>query len=198
MDTQAVHPFVVETGNPVAARQSVLDAGEDREPLVDVAVDEGELRGGVSVAKVLPPTPQHGVEIGNDIVKRQACKATVGPLTDLAPDRGDRSRTRPLLQIPTTPIFPGLPHPIMKAQEVEGAPRGAMGKEMTDEQHLIRADWNVGPGLMQRPGEAGGHLGRGIACCRVKRPDNVTAGRHCQTPACVLARPKGRAKANWW
>src|SRR2546421_12980914 len=32
----------------------------------------------------------------------------------------------------------------------------------------------------------------------VKRPDNVTAGRHCQTPACVLARPKGRAKANWW
>ena len=32
----------------------------------------------------------------------------------------------------------------------------------------------------------------------VKRPDDVTAGRHCQTPACVLARPKGRAKANWW
>jgi hypothetical protein len=32
----------------------------------------------------------------------------------------------------------------------------------------------------------------------VKRPDNVTAGRHCQTPACVLARPKGRAKAIWW
>jgi len=29
-------------------------------------------------------------------------------------------------------------------------------------------------------------------------PDDVTAGRHCQTPACVLARPKGRAKANWW
>jgi hypothetical protein len=31
----------------------------------------------------------------------------------------------------------------------------------------------------------------------VKRPDNVTAGRYCQTPACVLARPKGRAKAIW-
>jgi hypothetical protein len=56
----------------------------------------------------------------------------------------------------------------------------------------------VGPGLMQRPGEAGGRLGRGIARCGVKRPDNVTAGRYCQTPACVLARPKGRAKAIWW
>ena len=26
----------------------------------------------------------------------------------------------------------------------------------------------------------------------------MTAGRHCQTPACVLARPKGRAKAIRW
>ena len=36
-----------------------------------------------------------------------------------------------------------------------------MRKEMKDEQHLIRAGWDAGPGLMQRPGEAGGHPGAG-------------------------------------
>ena len=35
------------------------------------------------------------------------------------------------------------------------APRGAMRKEMKDIKHLVRAGWNAGPGLMQRPGEAG-------------------------------------------
>ena len=30
-----------------------------------------------------------------------------------------------------------------------------MRKEMKDIKHLIRAGWNAGPGLMQRPGEAG-------------------------------------------
>ena len=45
----------------------------------------------------------------------------------------------------------------------DGAPRGAMRKEMTDDKHLIRAGWNAGPGLVQRPGEAGGLLRRGIA-----------------------------------
>jgi hypothetical protein len=48
--------------------------------------------------------------------------------------------------------------------EVDRAPRGAMRKEMTDDKHLIRAGWDAGPGLMQRPGEAGGSLRRGIAC----------------------------------
>ena len=43
----------------------------------------------------------------------------------------------------------------MAAEEVKRAPRGAMRKEMKDEQHLNRADWNVGPGPMQRAGEAG-------------------------------------------
>jgi hypothetical protein len=38
-----------------------------------------------------------------------------------------------------------------------------MRKEMTDDEHLIRVGWNAGPGLMQRPGEAGGPLRRGIA-----------------------------------
>ena len=84
---------------------------------------------------------------------------------------------------------------VMEAEEIDGAPRGAMRKEMTDEQHLIRAGWNAGPGLMQRPGEAGGSRGAGSRAGGGSSPDNVTAGRHCQTPACVLARPKGRAKA---
>jgi hypothetical protein len=43
---------------------------------------------------------------------------------------------------------------------VVAAPRGAMRKEMKDIKHLVRAGWNAGPGLMQRPGEAGD--GRGV------------------------------------
>ena len=38
---------------------------------------------------------------------------------------------------------------------VRGAPRGAMRKEMKDDIYLIRAGWNAGSGLVQRPGEAG-------------------------------------------
>ena len=38
---------------------------------------------------------------------------------------------------------------------VVAAPRGAIRKEMKDIKHLVRAGWNAGPGLMQRPGEAG-------------------------------------------
>ncbi len=41
-----------------------------------------------------------------------------------------------------------------------------MRKVMTDEQHLIRAGWNAGPGLMQRPGEAGGLARRDTASAR--------------------------------
>jgi hypothetical protein len=36
-----------------------------------------------------------------------------------------------------------------------------ISKEMKDERHLIRAGWNAGPGLMQRPGEAGDGQGAG-------------------------------------
>ena len=43
---------------------------------------------------------------------------------------------------------------------VRAAPRGAIRKEMKDIKHLVRAGWNAGPGLMQRPGEAGD--GRGV------------------------------------
>jgi hypothetical protein len=48
-------------------------------------------------------------------------------------------------------------------QELERAPRGAMRKEMRDDQLLIRAGWNAGPGLMQRPGEAEGSRGAGLS-----------------------------------
>jgi len=44
---------------------------------------------------------------------------------------------------------------------VVAAPRGAMRKEMQDDKHLIRAGWDAGPGLMQRPGEAGDGRGAG-------------------------------------
>jgi hypothetical protein len=51
---------------------------------------------------------------------------------------------------------------------------------------------------MQRPGEAGGSRGAGSRAHGGSSPDNVAAGRHCQTPACVQARPKGRVKAKRW
>ena len=62
-----------------------------------------------------------------------------------------------------------------------------MRKEMTEDIHLIRAGWNAGPGLMQRLGEAGGHLGRGIARRRVKRP------RRCDGRAAL---PDARVRAS--
>ena len=58
---------------------------------------------------------------------------------------------------------------------------------MTDDRHLIRAGWDAGPGLMQRPGEAGGHLGRGIARRGVKRP------RRCDGRAAL---PDARVRAS--
>ena len=43
----------------------------------------------------------------------------------------------------------------------------------------------------------GATRGAGSSAVGGSVPDDVTAGRYCQTPACVLARPKGRAEANW-
>ena len=63
---------------------------------------------------------------------------------------------------------------------------------------LIRAGWKAGPGLMQRPGEAGGSRGAGSRADGESSPDDVAAGRYCQTPECAQARPKGRAKAKRW
>jgi hypothetical protein len=60
--------------------------------------------------------------------------------------------------------------PAPRPGPTQRAPRGAMRKEMTDEQHLIRTGWSAGPGLMQRPGEAGGQSRRGSARQRRERP----------------------------
>ena len=52
---ELVHPLMIEAGDPVAAGESVLDAGEDREAFVDVGVDLVELLPGVTVAEVVAP-----------------------------------------------------------------------------------------------------------------------------------------------
>ena len=49
------------------------------------------------------------------------------------------------------------------------------------------------PGCCSGPEELGTAEARDRAP-EVKRPDNVTAGRHCQTPACVLASRKVKRK----
>ena len=77
------------------------------------------------------------------------------------------------------------------------APRGAKRKEMTDINISSVLAGMPAPGCCSGPEKLGTAEARDRAL-EVKRPDNVTAGRHCQTPACVLARSKGRAKANWW
>ena len=51
---------------------------------------------------------------------------------------------------------------------------------------------------MQRPGEAGGSRGAGSRVDGGSSPDDVAAGRYCQTPECAQARPKGGANAKRW
>jgi hypothetical protein len=63
---------------------------------------------------------------------------------------------------------------------------------------LNRAGCDAGPGPMQRFGEAGGSRGAGSRVDGGSSPDDVAAGRHCQTLECAQARPKGRAKAKRW
>ena len=62
-----------------------------------------------------------------------------------------------------------------------------MRKEMTDDKHLIRVGWDAGPGLMQRPGEAGGPLRRRDSGAEVKRP------RRCDGRAVL---PDARVRAS--
>jgi hypothetical protein len=89
------------------------------------------------------------------------------------------------------------PKPVRETQEIRRAPRGAMRKEMTEDNISSVPAGMPAPGRCSCPEKLGTAKARDRAS-EVKRPDNVTAGRHCQTPACVLARPKGRAKAKWW
>src|SRR5918996_4070349 len=110
MDAEPGCPLVVEAGDPVAALEPVLGAGEDREAFVDVAVDRGELRRGVSVAKVVPPTTDDVVDVLDRPLQRQPRAPAVRPLADLGPDLGHRPRGRPLEQIEAA-VLPRFPHP---------------------------------------------------------------------------------------
>src|SRR5215211_6941103 len=90
---EAGHPRMIEAGGPVPAVQSVLGAGEDREPLVDVVVELVELPPGVAVAEVVGPAPQRGVEaLLNDQIQRQPRVAAVCQRAYLASNRGHRPR----------------------------------------------------------------------------------------------------------
>ncbi len=69
-------------------------------------------------------------------------------------------------------------------------------RERTNNSHPCRLEYR--PWADAAAWRSWGQSRRGIARWRRKRPDNVAAGRHYQTPACALARPKGRAKAKRW
>src|ERR671914_2707457 len=119
MDAEPGCPFVVEAGNPVAALESVLGAGEDREAFVDVGVDLGELPRGVAIAEVVAPAAQNAVEILDRPLQRQPRVAAGRAVANLASDRGHRPSGRPLVQIPTTRLLPRLSPPMLKAQKRE-------------------------------------------------------------------------------
>src|SRR5918996_4101658 len=94
MDAELGRPLVVKAGDPVAALESVLGAGEEREAFVDVAVDLGELPPGVAVAEVVAPTTQDAVEILDRPLQRQPRVAAVRAGANLASDRGHRPSGR--------------------------------------------------------------------------------------------------------
>src|SRR3954447_10759629 len=114
IDAELVRPLVIEAGDPVAALESVLGAGEEREAFVDVAVDLGELPAGVAVAEVIAPTTQHAVEILDRPLQRQPRVAAIRAVANLASDGGHRPLGRPLVQIPTARLLPRLSHPMLK------------------------------------------------------------------------------------
>jgi len=111
--------------------------------------------------------------------------------------KGERNNRMPGKQRSGLGVIAGALRDPRDMAKAVPAPRGAKRKEM--------AAINISsvPVGMPAPGCCSGleKLGTAKAWDRapeVKRPDNVTAGWYCQTPACVLARPKGRARANWW
>src|SRR5215216_7519300 len=84
---------------PVPAVASVLDAGKDRQALLDVAVELGEPPRRVAVAKVGAPTPQDVVEVLDHPLDRAAHVAPAGCLPDLGPDLAHRPIRRPPVQV---------------------------------------------------------------------------------------------------
>ena len=90
----------------VPAVASVLDAGEDCQALVDVAVDLGELPRGVAVAEVGTPAAQHAVEAGHYPGDGMAHQASAGRLPDSGPELRHGAVRRPALQVPAAPPPP--------------------------------------------------------------------------------------------
>jgi hypothetical protein len=119
VDAQPGQPVVVEPAGPEPVSGGVLDAGQLGQPPVHVAVDSGELPGGIAVAEVGPSAPQHGVEVADDVAQVAAGEAGVGAVTDLGSDRAHCPCRRPPRQVTTTtrPLRHRLA--VMEPQEVE-------------------------------------------------------------------------------
>src|SRR4029450_4337155 len=98
IDPQGLQPRPGEAALPVAPVKAVLDAGEDRQALVDVAVDLGELPRRIAMAEVATPAAQDAVEPDAPPVARVAHKAPVGRLPDLGSDLRHRAVRQPSLQ----------------------------------------------------------------------------------------------------
>jgi hypothetical protein len=76
-----------KAGGPVPSPEAMFAAGEDRQPLVDVAIDGVELPAGVPVAEVRAPAPQHGIEVGDHNGHRPRRLRTRGRRADFVGDR---------------------------------------------------------------------------------------------------------------
>jgi hypothetical protein len=119
IDPQGLQPRPGEAALPVAPVKAVLDAGEDRQTLVDVAVDLGELPRRIAVVEVATPAAQDAVEPDHHPVDRVAHIAPVGRLPDLGPDRRHRAVRRPSLQVVATSEPPRLHLAQVEAEEVD-------------------------------------------------------------------------------
>src|SRR5215211_8469069 len=123
IDPQIPQPGPGEAVGPVAVvAEAVLDAGEDGQALVDIAVDHGELPRGVAVAEVGAPAAQDAVEVGDDPRKTVAHKPPVDRLPDLGPDGVHRAGGRPSLQVVASSPPPRRHLVVVEAEEVESLP----------------------------------------------------------------------------
>ena len=120
-----------------------------------VVIQRAEYLGGYLCPVVGGPAP-------NDRVEPFDHRLSVGPAQ--GPQLGAEPLPDPSLGRPARfdQRLAAVPADV-EPQEVKGAPRGAMRKEMKDIKHLVRAGCNASPGPMQRPGEAEGSQGVGLS-----------------------------------
>src|SRR5437660_2135156 len=119
MDTEALEPCRVVPAGPVASLESVLSARQDRQALVDVAVNDGELPRRVSVAEVVAPTRKSAVEVLHHRVQGLAHIRPIGRCLDLGPDGGHCLSGWPALQVEAPFPLPGLHLLEVEAEEVQ-------------------------------------------------------------------------------